>query len=161
MDMMEALKNRWTELQPRDQLVLRLGAIALCLLLFYLLIVDPIVSARDDAEQRLQATREALTVMRQQAADLKAVQGGMTAQATGSLLTQVERSAGEQGLRDALRRLQPNDNDQIQVSLEGASYDQLMEWLTSLRQQGVRVQRADIQVDRASELLEVQLLLER
>jgi type II secretory pathway component PulM len=57
--------------------------------------------------------------------------------------------------------MQPSGDKQIQVSLEGASYSQLMQWLSSLRQQGVRAQRVDIQLDRTSDLLGVQLLLVR
>jgi type II secretory pathway component PulM len=77
------------------------------------------------------------------------------------LLTQVESSAQQQGLRNALQRLQPSGDDQIQVSLEGASYTQLIQWLSSLHQSGVRAQRVDIQLDRASDLLGVQLVLAR
>ena len=80
---------------------------------------------------------------------------------SGSLLTRVESSAQQQGLRDALKRLQPSGDNQIQVSLEGASYEQLMQWLSSLRLQGVRAQRVDIQQERNSDLLGAQLLLVR
>jgi type II secretory pathway component PulM len=76
-------------------------------------------------------------------------------------LTQVESSAQQQGLRSALKRLQPSGEDQIQVSLEGASYTQLIEWLSNLNQSGVRAQRVDVQLDRTSDLLAVQLVLAR
>jgi hypothetical protein len=36
-----------------------------------------------------------------------------------------------------------------------------MQWLSTLHQQGVKAQRVDIQLDRKSELLAVQLLLAR
>jgi type II secretory pathway component PulM len=64
-------------------------------------------------------------------------------------------------LRSALKRLQPSGDNQIQVSLEGASYNQLVQWLSKLHQQGVRAQRVDIQRDRNSDLLGAQLLLVR
>lgn len=159
MDMINSLKSRWSGLQTREQQVLRLGAIIVGLLLAYLLIVDPVYSGLEDAEQRLQATSEALSVMQGQAADLKASSATSRNPGSGSLLAQVESSAEQQGLRSALKRLQPGGNDQIQVSLEGASYVQLMQWLADLDQQGVRAIRVDIQADRQSDLLEVQLLL--
>lgn len=161
MDMINSLKSRWSGLQTREQQVLRLGAIIVGLLLAYLLIVDPVYSGLEDAEQRLQATSEALSVMQGQAADLKASSATSRNPGSGSLLAQVESSAEQQGLRSALKRLQPGGNDQIQVSLEGASYVQLMQWLADLDQQGVRAIRVDIQADRQSDLLEVQLLLAR
>ncbi|MGA9573149.1 MAG: type II secretion system protein GspM [Lysobacterales bacterium] len=161
MELINAFKSRWYGLQPREQLILRSSAIILGLLLFYLLIVDPVYSGRDDAAQRLESAREAFSVMQQQAFDLKTSLSNPATSGTGSLLTEVESSAQKEGLRSALKRLQPSGNDQIQVSLEGVSYNQVMQWLSSLHQQGVKAQRVDIQVDRKTDLLAVQLLLER
>ena len=161
MELVSSFKSRWDGLQTREQQILRHSAVILALLLLYLLIIDPIYSSRDDAEQRLQSTQQAFSVMQQQALDLKASSSGPGISVSGSLLTQVERSAQKEGLRSALKRLQPSGNNQIQVSLEGASYQQVMQWLSNLRLQGVRAQRVDIQVDRKSDLLAVQLLLSR
>ena len=161
MELVNSFKSRWDGLQTREQQILRHSAVILALLLLYLLIIDPIYSSRDDAEQRLQSTQQAFSVVQQQALDLKASSSGPGISVSGSLLTQVERSAQKEGLRSALKRLQPSGNNQIQVSLEGASYQQVMQWLSNLRLQGVRAQRVDIQVDRKSDLLGVQLLLTR
>jgi type II secretory pathway component PulM len=161
MEMPQVLKARWDGLQSREQHILRFSAVLVALLLFYLLIIDPVYSGRDDAEQRLRSAQEAFSVAQRQALDLKAASSNRETPASGSLLTQVESSAQQQGLRNALQRLQPSGDDQIQVSLEGASYTQLIQWLSSLHQSGVRAQRVDIQLDRASDLLGVQLVLAR
>ncbi len=161
MELIDVLANRWQGLQTREQKILRYSVVFLGLLLFYLLIIDPVYSGRDDAEQRLRSAQEAFSVAQRQAFDLKASSSNPGTSDSGSLLTQVESSAQQQGLRNALRRLQPSGNNQIQVSLEGASYDQLMQWLGNLHQQGVRAQRVDIQLDRKTDLLGVQLLLAR
>ena len=161
MEAINSLKSRWNGLQTREQQILRYSAVVLGLLLSYLLIIDPVYSSRADAEQRLQSTREAFSVAQQQALDLKASSSNPGAPGSGSLLTQVESSAQKEGLRSALKRLQPSGNDQIQVSLEGASYQQVIQWLSNLTEQGVKAQRVDIQLDRKSDLLAVQLLLTR
>jgi type II secretory pathway component PulM len=161
MELIDVLKSRWQGLQAREQQILLYSAVILGLLLFYLLIVDPVYSGRDTAEQRLRSAEEAFSLAQRQASDLKAASSNPEASASGSLLTQVESSAQQQGLRSALRRLQPSGDNQIQVSLEGASYDQLIQWLNNLNQQGVRAQRVDIQLDRKTDLLGVQLLLAR
>jgi len=161
MELINSLKNRWYGLQTREQHILRLGVIVFSLLLFYLLIIDPVYSGRDDAEQRLYSTREAFSVAQQQATDLKASLPDPGTSGAGSLLTQVESSAQKEGLRNALKRLQAIGNNQIQVSLEGTSYQQIMQWLSTLHDQGVRAQQVDIQVDRKSDFLEVQLVLAR
>ena len=161
MELLNSLESRWHSLQTREQRVLRLSAVVIGLLLFYLLIIDPVYSGRDSAEQRLRSAEEAFSVMQQQAGDLKASLSARGGSGSGSLLTLVESSAQEENLRGALKRLQPSGNDQIQVNLEGASYTQIMQWLSNLQRQGVRAQRVDIQVDGSSDLLEVQLLLAR
>ena len=161
MELINSFKSRWYGLQTREQQILRRSAVVVGLLLFYLLIIDPVYSGRDNAEQRLHSTREAFSVMQQQAFDLKASLSNPGISDSGSLLTLVESSAQKEGLRTALKRLQPGGNNQIQVSLEGASYKQLMQWLSNLHHQGVKAQRVDIQVDRKSDLLAVQLLLAR
>jgi general secretion pathway protein M len=161
MGLIQVFKARWETLQAREQQILRFSAVLVALLLFYLLIIDPVYSGRDDAQQRLRSAQEAFSVARRQALDLKAASSNRETPASGSLLTQVESSAQQQGLRSALKRLQPSGDDQIQVSLEEASYTQLIQWLSSLHQSGVRAQRVDIQLDRASDLLGVQLVLAR
>jgi len=161
MELLNSFKSRWYGLQTREQQVLRHSAVILGLLLFYLFIIDPVYSGRDDAEQRLHSTQEAFSVVQQQAFDLKASLSDPRNSGSGPLLTQVESSAQKEGLRSALKRLQPSGNNQIQVSLEGASYQQVIQWLSNLHHQGVRAQRVDIQLDRKSELLGVQLLLTR
>jgi type II secretory pathway component PulM len=161
MEPINSLKSRWNGLQTREQQILRRSAIILGLLLFYLLIIDPVYSGRDNAEQRLHSTHEAFSVMQQQAFDLKAALSNTGVSGSGSLLTQVESSAQKEGLRNALKRLQPSGNNQIQVSLEGASYQQILQLLSNLHFQGIKAQRVDIQVDRKSDLLGVQLLLTR
>ncbi len=161
MKLIEELRGRWQGLQTREQNLLRYGAVILGVLLFYLLVIDPVHSGRDDAERRLRAAQEAFSVAQRQAFDLKAAASNPGTPATGSLLTQVESSAQQQGLRSSLKRLQPSGDNQIQVSLEGASYNQLVQWLNNLHQLGVRAQRVDIQRDRNSDLLGVQLLLTR
>ena len=161
MGLIQVFKARWDALQAREQQILRFSAVLVALLLFYLLIIDPVYSGRDDAQQRLRSAQEAFSVARRQALDLKAASSNRETPASGSLLTQVESSAQQQGLRSALKRLQPSGDDQIQVSLEEASYTQLIQWLSSLHQSGVRAQRVDIQQDQNSDLLGVQLLLVR
>jgi len=161
MGLTQVFKARWDGLQPREQQILRFSAVILALLLFYLLVIDPVHSRHDDAEQRLRSAQEAFAVAQRQALDLKAAASDPAAQASGSLLTEVESSAQQQGLRQALKRLQPSGEDQIQVSLEGASYAQLIEWLSNLNQRGVRAQRVDVQLDSTSDLLAVQLVLAR
>jgi len=161
MEFIEICKTRWDGLPGTQQKMLRGGAIALGLLLFYVLVIDPVYSGRDAAEQRLHAAREAFSVMQQQAFDLKTSPSNGKISGSASLLTQVESSAQTEGLRNSLKRLQPGGDNQIQVSLEGASYKQIMQWLSKLHDQGVRAQRVDIQVDRNSDLLGVQLLLVR
>jgi len=101
MELINSLKSRWYGLQTREQQILRRSAIVLGLLLFYLLIIDPVYSGHDNAEQRLHSTREAFSAVQQQAFDLKVSLASPGISGSGSLLTLVESSAQKEGLRNA------------------------------------------------------------
>lgn len=56
-----------------------------------------------------------------------------------SLLSLVDRTSREAGLGKAVRRIQPNGDDQTEVTLEGAGFNALIFWLRDLeRDYGTR-----------------------
>lgn len=157
---MDALKSWWQSLPPKDQKMLRLGGIVLAPLLFYMLIIDPMHIAKDQALDQRNAAREAFATMSQKAAEIKA-SGKASSVATGSLLSFIENSAQKQGLRQYLKRLQPSGNDNIQITLEGAGYQPLISWLDTLRKQGIHSKRAEIKRDNKTQTINAQLMLSR
>ncbi len=137
----------WQNLMPRERRVLIAGAVALVLMLFYVLAWAPFQSERASREQAIEQQRELLGWMQGAAAELQALRtggaggsGAAAANRSVPLLTLVDGSARKQGLGGALKRVQPDGDAGVRVWLEGVDFDALLLWLDTLeRSQGVLV----------------------
>jgi general secretion pathway protein M len=133
------------QLAPRDQRILRIGAIAVALILL-LWIFLPLQRNLNAARSKLQAQQADLEWMRQVGPTLAAAGPGPMADAQHeSLAVLIDRSARESGLAQALSGTQPAGNDALRVQLANADFNLLLGWLARLSaQQGVRVEAASI-----------------
>ena len=124
--------NKWfLRFNTREQLSLLVMSAAVALYILYAFIWTPLSSARDDMALRNQSTVELLhrvDSMVSEVQALKASGGSNTSQRNlTSLINQTTRS---QNL--AVTRLQPNSRGDIQVRMEGASFDDVMVWLHAI-----------------------------
>lgn len=163
---MNALRAWWNSLAPREQRVLRLGAVALLLIGGWLLVWEPLAKARDTWRTRVQAGENDLAWMRAHAPQLRALAstgGGTTAVRDGrSLLALVDATARAAGVGDALLRVEPVAGNQVRVYFEGADFDALVQWLEELgARQGVVL--GDFNANRAAGVgrVDARLALER
>jgi type II secretory pathway component PulM len=144
---LEPLRARWAELAPRDRRALRLGGIALAVLL-------PLLAAwsiRDhlaDRRAQLEASRTlAATAAERIAARLAAgadVAAATTTDAT-ALQARLTRAAERAGLAGTLGAAEPIGSDRLRVALRDAPYDAAITLLGSLaRWEGITVVSADL-----------------
>ena len=155
--------ERWRQLQPREQWMLGVGAVAVVLTLLYLLVWEPVQLAAQRAEQQLQAERATAQEL-ERAAALVGAAGPQNRRSSGnaSLLTIVDRSLKGSKIGKPASRIQPDGDSRVRVWLEDVSFDALLAWLADLEQhQGVRVGTADIDKTSGQGLVDVRLSLER
>lgn len=130
--------KEWLEnLAPRERMMVIGGAIALAVLLFYAMVWDPLSSGVNELRAEVESQRETLRVMRRSADEVKALRaasGGKGTRGLGgrSLLAVVDQSARSTGLGPALKRVEPEGQDDVRVRLEGASFDAMIGWLAGL-----------------------------
>ncbi len=62
----------------------------------------------------------------------------------GPLLTVIEQTAEQAGVRTSIRRIQPNQSRAVKIWMEEVSFDSWLRWLDMLRQQNVFVDRVSI-----------------
>ena len=147
---MEALRTYWQGLAPRERRFLGGGAVALVLILGYVLVWSPYREAVAGLREDVAAQREQLAWMHQAAAQVERLraerpENGDTGR--GSLLSRVDRTARGQGLGEAVQRVRPDGNGRVRVWLEAAAFDRMVRWLGELeRRGGVRV--AELVVNR-------------
>lgn len=129
-------------LSPRDRAALLGGGAVLALVLFYVAAWEPLATRRAELAERVTQQRAQLAWMQAAAAEARTLlaRGGPQQAAGGSLLSLIDRTAGEAGLGGAVRRLAPEGDDGVRVWLGEAPYPALLRWLETLQRQGIALQ---------------------
>ena len=121
------MKAWFANLDQREQLSVLLLGIALVLYLLYMLVWSPLDDRRD--ELKLQNTAIAESRVRVDAMVSQLLQERKKGPATGSrnLTTEINESTRRYSL--PVKRLQPNSRGEIQVRVENAAFNKVMQWL--------------------------------
>ena len=79
---------------------------------------------------------------------------------SASLLTQLDRSAQQRGLRQYITRMEPEGKDAVRVALDRVSFNTLIAWLADVQHQsGVRSDTATITAHTDAGIVSARLLL--
>jgi general secretion pathway protein M len=137
------LETWYSGLEPREQRMVRLGALAAAALVLIGLIVQ-LHGVVNRAEKRLAAARADLLYVQGALPELRALpqpQGGGQ-----SLVTVVDRTTRDAGIAMHLRGADPSGVGSVRVRFEGAAFDQLLPWLLKIeREYGLAVQAATVE----------------
>lgn len=159
------LLARYRELQPRERLIVAIGAGVLALTLIYLVLWEPFAKARERqlaalADERAFAERlESISavIQRARASGQGAVQGGGQ-----SLLTLVDQAARLPELGKAPTRLQPDGEQEVKIWFEDVPFDNLGRWIGILQSRyGISVSGAEIERRASPGLVNARLSLVR
>ncbi len=148
---------------PREQRLLAGGAALLAALLLYLLAWEPLAEREARLASRVSQQRDQLAWMQGAAAELRNL--APTAPAgqadDASLLSLIDRTAGEAGLGPAVRRLAPEGDREVRVWLGDAPYLATVRWLEGLARLGVVPRTVQMERHEKSGRVEARLLLGR
>ncbi len=135
----------YSGLAPRDQRILRIGAIAVGLIVVLWLLL-PLQRTLSQTRARVAQQQQDLEWMRQVGPTLAAAGPGPVVETTQeSLVGLIDRSAGESGLGQSLTGSQPSGNGAMRVQLENADFNLLLGWMARLSSQyGVRIEGASV-----------------
>jgi len=136
------MKEWWISLGARERLMVLIGTAALILILLWALVLDPINSKLKTLRTQVPVKEQTVAWMRTQAqsvaplvAKAKREQGDTSI----PLLTIIEQTAGQAQLRDAIKRIQPGDDSDVQVWLSDAYFDPWIQWVEVLKKKGIEV----------------------
>jgi general secretion pathway protein M len=152
MKQLEDIQHWYQGLQQRErQLVLAASAVIVITLL-YLTIWEPIHKGVEAQTQKYQTQIDILDWMQTAATEVRALQAsGAANKRTNSsqpVSLLVEKSAATAGLKPYLRKLESTSDKGARVTIDDASFDQILLWLSTLQTQyGISVSSANI--DRA------------
>ncbi len=122
--------------QPHERIALLAGASILGVLLFYLAVWRPLDTAVDRKRQHVAEQRNTLHWMKKAAAEVqsyKSLNDGVNRNASNTaLLSIVDQTARSHKLRNHIKRLKPQGDDKVQLWLEQAAFDNIMQWLGNM-----------------------------
>ena len=119
---------------PREQMAMLIGSAAVVLLFIWLLIVAPLHGWSRDARAEYEMQRETLSWMEANRHRISATSDSERV-AGEALLTLANHTAAQYGI--SFRRFEPVGENGLSVTLEGAPFTALMQWLGELERSGV------------------------
>ncbi len=154
------MKFNYDTLAPREQQLVKYGAIALVVVLIFGVLL-PLDSSVSKARTRITKKQQDLVWMKGVAPFL-AAQAPVHHGNGESLIVIVDRSARESGLGKSLAGTDPSGAGGIQVRLEKAPFDAVIGWLSRLSQQnGISVDGATIDGAGAPGLVNAAIVLKQ
>lgn len=128
------MKEWFSQLNQREQVSLILLSLALLLYLVYMFVWSPLDDNREDLVVQNVAVAESLVRVDAMVSELLQLRSGDgQAGAKRNLMNVINASTGR--LQLPVSRLQPNSRGEIQVRLEGASFDDALRWLHEMEYQ--------------------------
>lgn len=152
MKQLHDIQHWYRGLQQRErQLVLAASAVIIITLL-YLIIWEPIYKGIEDQTQKYQSQIDILDWMQTAATEVRALKtSGATKRRTNStqpVTLLVEQSSTTAGLKPYLTKLESTSDKGARVTIDAASFDQLLLWLNTLQTQyGITVSSANLDRD--------------
>jgi len=143
MKMIEELKSRYGQLSEREQKMVLVGGIIAIVGMIYFAVYSPLQTAIEKGEKAVSTNKELLTWVSQNAN--KAMQlkrsGSGSGKFNGSLPQAVNQTASRAQVN--ITRMQPQGDD-LQVWVDSAQFESVLNWLQALEQRGVVITEADI-----------------
>ena len=126
----------------------------------------PFEQAYTELSERIQAQQKTLVWMQQTAVEiqqLRAQSNRVTNSTnTASILSLIDKSIAQSALVEANRRVEPKDEQMVQVSFDKIQFNQLLIWLGQLDQQyQIEVKTLNVIRQSPTDLVNVRLVLQR
>lgn len=157
----DRLRNTWNSLQSRERLIVGVGAVILSALLGYSIVWAPVQRDLSNLRIDVPKQRTQLALMRVQAKQVAQLRSSAPAKiASGNLLTKLEQSAQNRGLRENITRMEPDETNAVRLSLDAVDFNALLRWLKELQtQNGIRPETATITAQSEPGLVNARLLV--
>ncbi len=169
---MNALDNllqpltQWLDsLQKRERLTVYVGAIAFVLILFYLVIWEPVISAHENEQLKHHSQRQLYSWMKDAADEIQAINssGGSFANRfrNQSISSLADRSATTTGIKQFITKIDQS-KDGAKVNLKSADFDRIVTWLAELENKyGIVATRVKVEKSSAPGAVDADITLER
>ncbi len=140
---MNELLERYKALTEREQKLLMLSAVVLVIALFYFVIWSPLNSALDKQQRLLDNQQSLLVWVKDSATRAQQLRRSTSNNRafSGSLPQAVSRTTNQYDI--AVSRMQPQ-GDELQVWVDQAPFNSVLDWLKTMEGMGIVILQADI-----------------
>lgn len=152
-------------LNKRERTIVIGGAICFILIMFYLLLWEPITSRYQQQQQQLTSQRQLLQWMKDAASDIQEINaagGNFAARFSNqSISSLADRSANTSGVKPYINKIEQSKTG-VKVTLKNASFDNIIKWLADLSNK-YNIQATKIKVEKSeiSGAVDADITLER
>ena len=154
---MNALLERYKALTEREQKLVILSGVFIVIALFYFAIWSPLNNALAQQQKLLDNQQSLLVWVKDSAARAQQLRrvSGSEKNFSGSLPQAVNRTTAKHDI--AISRMQPQ-NDELQIWVDQAPFNDVVEWLKSMENMGVVILQADITTADAEGFIKIRRL---
>jgi len=166
MKQLEDIQHWYQGLQQRERQLVLTASVVIVITLLYLTIWEPIHKGIEDQTQKYQTQADILDWMQAAAIEVRTLKvSGAAKRSTNSsqpVTLLVENSAATAGLKPYLRKLESTSDKGARVTIDAASFDQVLLWLNTLQTQyGISVSSANLDRDDKAGAVNARMTLNR
>jgi len=169
---MNALNNLLTPLtewlntlEQRERHIVITGAISLLIILFYLVIWDPITSKHEQQKLQYDAQRQLYSWMKNASNEIQQLSStnsnNIARFRNQSISSLADRSATTSGVKPFIEKIDQSKKG-VKVRLKSANFDQIVVWLTDLENKyGIIATKVKVEKTKTKGAVDAQITLER
>lgn len=166
MKQLEDIQNWYQGLQQRERQLVLAASTVIIITLLYLIIWEPIHKGIEDQTQKYQTQVEIIDWMQTAATEVRTLKAsGASKRRTNNsqpVTLLVENSAATAGIKPYLTKLESTSDKGARVTLDAASFDQVLLWLNTLQTQyGISVSSASLERDDKAGAVNARMTLDR
>ena len=136
--------NFWQNLQPRERLFVGGAGAALVLVLFFMLVIDPLFKHSAELDRQIVTARRQLTELRTMQQDYRrqksvvdSINSQLKKQQNFAIFSRLEELAGQTGIRNNILYMKPTvstpsevyNEESVEIKMEGVTLAQLVPFL--------------------------------
>ena len=159
------MKEWYNKLEPRERKILLAGACTLVVAFIYFIVWKPLVKKVDRLQTSTVEQQELIDWMKTTAVEVKqlrAISQPTAAIGQGqSLLGVIDRTANASKLSGMVKRVKPEGDTKARVWLEGAPFNDIIQWIEQLqKRQGIVVVNAIVDKTKEPGKVDANILFE-